>query len=668
MESLPPTLDKTYEKILVNIPPTCKDFAQKMLILLCYARRPLSLGELTDGIAVELGDTPTFNSKDKFRNIISLQKLCPGIVDVDTEADGENPTLRLAHSSVREYLESESIMASTKTAPFSINRVLANTQMACICLAIVLQENDAPTPSPREISAPFPKLTGPSTTLMPYASRYWNAHFRRGDDQSPARHQILRLFSQPDMFRRWVATWNHVDYDGILSGEPPSPLYYAVCLGLREFIPGILSRASLDVNAVGGTDGNALQAAAARGDERAVRILVDHGADVNIRCGVFGGALQAASHCGHEGIVRYLLDRGSDVNAREDGTHMSALYEASAEGHESIVELLISNGAHVNTLDEYGGTALHIASNRGHAHVVPILICHDALLDQEGGRYGTAVEAASRSGHHEMVQLLIDHGAKNFQCALQEAASRGYEQTVQVLLANKADVNACPKGPSSLELASANGHEGTVQLLIDSGAETDRWSLIKETPLERASAAGHGAIVRRLLDHGASVGDGFLGTALHSASLHGHDEIVQMLIDHGADVNAFSEQRGIPLLAAALNGHEGTVRILLHHKACLCDSHYYDDALRTISQRGYGSILPLLDAYGPSLLDDPAHNDVSRLLAQGGPDDLNIVTRNAVLQLFSALNARAPPDNDWLIGKYWHIDGNGFALANAPVR
>ncbi|KAF8479926.1 hypothetical protein JB92DRAFT_2682348, partial [Gautieria morchelliformis] len=66
-----------------------------------------------------------------------------------------------------------------------------------------------------------------------------------------------------------------------------------------------------DVNAQGGSYGNALQAAATasyRGSKKVIRLLLHKGADVNAQGGEYGSALQAASYCGNEAVVRLLLE------------------------------------------------------------------------------------------------------------------------------------------------------------------------------------------------------------------------------------------------------------------------------------------------------------------------------------------------------------------------
>lgn len=92
-----------------------------MLMILCYARRPLTVAELTDGVAVELGDVPRFNPKRKVKDVSSIQQICPGLVEIDAESPTQS-IVRIAHFSVREYLESQRILDSKDAALFSIRR------------------------------------------------------------------------------------------------------------------------------------------------------------------------------------------------------------------------------------------------------------------------------------------------------------------------------------------------------------------------------------------------------------------------------------------------------------------------------------------------------------------------------------------------------------------
>ncbi|CUS08887.1 unnamed protein product, partial [Tuber aestivum] len=62
----------------------------------------------------------------------------------------------------------------------------------------------------------------------------------------------------------------------------------------------------------GGFRGNALQAAASRGNESVVRLLLERGAEVNAQGGFHGNALKAAKVSRHESIAQLLLSHGAD--------------------------------------------------------------------------------------------------------------------------------------------------------------------------------------------------------------------------------------------------------------------------------------------------------------------------------------------------------------------
>jgi len=65
------------------------------------------------------------------------------------------------------------------------------------------------------------------------------------------------------------------------------------------------------------------------------------GADVNARGGSYGNALQAASAKDYREVVRMLLDAGADVNARGE-SHGNALQVASPNGYREVARIPIT--------------------------------------------------------------------------------------------------------------------------------------------------------------------------------------------------------------------------------------------------------------------------------------------------------------------------------------
>jgi ankyrin repeat protein len=83
---------------------------------------------------------------------------------------------------------------------------------------------------------------------------------------------------------------------------------------------------------------------ARKGDEKAVKEMLDKGAYVNVRDPEGRTPLTEAAWEGHVEVVKLLLERGADANARKnDGT--TPLSIATGRGHKEIAELLKKAGA-----------------------------------------------------------------------------------------------------------------------------------------------------------------------------------------------------------------------------------------------------------------------------------------------------------------------------------
>ncbi|SCO87596.1 uncharacterized protein FRV6_11723 [Fusarium oxysporum] len=332
LDSLPQTLDETYERMLSNIPSTSRDYARQMLTLLCCARRPLTVAELVDGVAVQLGDAPRFNPKRKLKNIDAIQQVCPGFTELDGDPNTSEATVRIAHFSIREYLESERIRDSKDAAFFNVRRQYADTQMACICLTILLER--------RLVTPASTLLRQDNFALTHYAARYWPDHFRDGVEDPLTDVKLLQLFgSKEGFFENWVTIWNvDDDYGKAPRGKILLPLYYASLLGLDAIVLRLLDGTTLATlpPPEDRRCGNSLPQASFGGSEYIAQLLLEKYADINAEGGKYGNALRAAAARGHGKIVQLLVEKGADVNA-DGGKLGSALEVASAEGHDKIV-------------------------------------------------------------------------------------------------------------------------------------------------------------------------------------------------------------------------------------------------------------------------------------------------------------------------------------------
>ncbi|CAJ2511381.1 Uu.00g070060.m01.CDS01 [Anthostomella pinea] len=556
LQSLPQSLDDTYARMLRNIAPELREYAQQMLTILCCAIRPLTDLELIDALAVELGDQPRFDITRRFEDVHDLEALCPGFIETSMDLEMQT-TVRIAHFSVQEYLESERVLHYQDLALFHVRKPVAHIDMVTVCLALLLEPRTIELQDSRSIKKSYP--------LAEYAARYWPEHNANGTSRDKTERQILQLFQDTqDSFSNWVNIWNIDESHGELSySRIPSSIYYASYLGLTGVLGELLNQKA-DVNAPGGRYGTALQAASSGGHKETVELLLSNGADINAQGGDYGTALQAASSGGHKETVELLLSNGANVNA-QGGYYGTALQAASFRGHKEIVELLLSNGANVNAQGGYYGTALQAASSRGHKEIVELLLSNGADINAQGGDYGTALQAASSGGHKEIMELLLSNGADvntqggYYGTALQAASFRGHKEIVELLLSNGANVNA--QGGyygTALQAASSRGHKEIVELLLSNGADVNVLGGYYGTALQAASFRGHKEIVELLLSNGADVNTqgGDYGTALQAASSGGHKEIMELLLSNGADVNVLGGHYGTALQAASSGGHQ----------------------------------------------------------------------------------------------------------------
>lgn len=586
LHSLPRDLDETYERIICNIDEHYIDDARYILSLLCFSQRPITVPELADAYAI---DPQTYQPDPDRRglDIDSIKKLCPGLLDIVPAKDNEKEdwvkaTVRIAHSSIREYLLSSHI-GQSQAARFSLQHETAHVLLAHIFLVYIQQ--------PELCSGELDEKKLEEFPLARLAAQSWFYHYTEaGHIPKPAVHSLVsNLFARSlDSFDTWTRLcdvdkmWKNKVHQPD-SPQLPSPMYCAsfldlFCEVLRLFIATVVEPPNCTPKnppdtllGHGGRLGNSLQAACWNGSEHAMGMLLNYHADVNTPGGWCGNALQAASSNGHRNIVRILLDKGADINA-VGGKYHTALQAASYNGHIALVCELLDRGADINFQDSKLGDTLQIASSNGHQAVVSMLIERGADVNRQGGLYGNALQAASVAGNDEIVQVLLDNGASintqggKFDNALQAAAIRHNEDVVRILLDRGADINApCRLLGTIFAAAACGGNANIVRMLLDRGADVNaQGSGTWDTALQTASVRGHEEVVRLLLDRGANVHahGGEYGTALQAAARHGHERIVQMLLGEGADVYAPGGRFRNAIEAASHGGFEHVVFIL----------------------------------------------------------------------------------------------------------
>ncbi|KAJ7270946.1 ankyrin repeat-containing domain protein [Mycena rebaudengoi] len=652
LQNLPEDLEHTYDEAMERIKMQNKEdreIARRTLIWVAYVKRPLTLFELQEALAID-PDSKTLDA-DGLLDIEIILSVCVGLVIIETsQSFGLDPRysiVRLVHFTIQEYFD--------RAQPIRFPE--AQTEITRNCL-IYISYNDVlkdsyQQPGLLSYAAYYCLLHAagePELLLQDGIIQYLNDahrwhHYHRFTTVPP---QWYRSKWPPVSSKLWVAalfglqeiTSHLLDSDESISDEEKEDALNVTwgwnCLGVarvlikhgtngnrqRPFIGNTLRLAAeeehigvvqillengADVNAQRGRYGTALQAGSVKGNLDLVQLLLEHGADPDLQGGEYGTALQASSWRGDMKVVQLLLENGADVNI-QGGHYRTALQAASAEGEEEVVRLLLENGADVNVQGGYYGNALQAASWQGNINILQLLLDRGANANLQGGYYATPLQAASAEGEEEVVKLLLEHGAEvNAQgglygTALQAALASGNVDVVQLLLQRSADVNAQGgEYGTALHAALAKGYVELVQLLLEHGANPNLQGGTYGTALQAASWCGRMKAVQMLLVHGADVNSqgGPYGTALQAASARGSMEVVQYLLVHGADVNLKGGWYGTALQAASAKGKLDLVQLLLEHGAgANLQGGHYGTALRAAVEQGRMDVVQLLLEHG----------------------------------------------------------------------
>ncbi|KAL4812423.1 Pfs, NACHT and ankyrin domain protein [Aspergillus spinulosporus] len=287
LASLPQDLNKTYQRMMSDIPRDLKDDAIRLLQFLVHSRKPLTLAEAKEVIATSIKNkSQGFNKKCRLFCETDVLCYCPSLITV-VHATKE---LHLAHFSVKEYLLKESHVDIT-TANISITRTYL-TYLTDL------------SGSNQEIDRDFP--------MARRAAKLWTEHAALAQDSDDISRMIVKFLENEVTFQRWARLYQADRTWANIPGPPlGSKLYYTCLAGLVAPARDLIEMGAA-INVQGGFYANALQAAAYGGHQEVVQLLLDEGADINMQGGFYGNALQAALLGGHQDVVQLLLDKGAD--------------------------------------------------------------------------------------------------------------------------------------------------------------------------------------------------------------------------------------------------------------------------------------------------------------------------------------------------------------------
>ncbi|MBE3046638.1 ankyrin repeat domain-containing protein, partial [Candidatus Bathyarchaeota archaeon] len=534
LQSLPETLDETYKQMLLNIPSASAPYARQMLTLLCCSKRPLSVSELVDAVAVELGQTPRYNPKRRLEDVNAIQEVCPGFTELSVDTFTKEPTIRIAHFSVQEYLESGRLqenddikafsieMTNAHIKAFSIERTNAHAQMAHICLTFLLD----------------PKLafSVEQYPFIAYAAKCWPHHFRESLTDESVEIRVLQLFQgSPCLLVNWARIWKHTQHsmrNAEVIGEMPCwtprlPIHLASSLGLYSVLSKLLDQLHPNHIPTGSSTidpatalfnqpathmpatnmnlfpDSVLDGAIRQGHLNAVQLLLEHGAHpdstslnraLRIRSGDIAKllikhgvedvaadatALYGASRCGIREIMEYLLDMGADPNHTPHGSDSTPLMVAASFGHNDVAKLLLERGARVDSPAKIRAAVLQSAMGTriGTSHYLFAFLSEEAS-DRQNATWESLLLESPRVGDLGAIQHLlkemvtVDPQLETIKIALSAALYTPWAEEIIGTFSEYGDDIVSYIGPYILDEAAALGREDIVRLLIE---KTDRF-------------------------------------------------------------------------------------------------------------------------------------------------------------------------------------------------
>lgn len=198
-----------------------------------------------------------------------------------------------------------------------------------------------------------------------------------------------------------------------------------------------------------------------------MRLLLDRGAGVNAAAADNTLPLHAAAFRGHQAVVQLLLDRGAAVDGVPalpmQFTTVTPLHHAASQGHVDVAQLLLDRGASVNGLpaDCTGMTPMHAAAFAGHKSMVQLLFDWGAEVNASAADHSTPLHFAAGQGHAGVVQQLLYLGTDpeaatiHGNTPLLAAAAAGKQDAVEVLIGHLAGQDMMVAASFSDQLAAA---------------------------------------------------------------------------------------------------------------------------------------------------------------------------------------------------------------------
>ena len=551
-----------------NQHPDDRDLAKRTLLWISQGKRLLSVAEMQQAVAIELGESDL--DPDSTVDCDDIISACTGLVTKGRTSSGCE-ILRLVHYTTQDYLERTTAKYFPKSEEYLASSCLTYLlfDVFSVVLCPCLQDG-----SRSDNSDPF----GPGKLINFYCfgcKKCWNAEQHEAEHESPKPgFRLANLFDRPCNYLR--------------RKQYPFYAYAAWYWGNHaencddEAIRILTERFLNDHKRVSG----ALHFV--REDDT----VLDRPVAFKLEDSNPGSAMQLAAFLGLTKIMFERLENGSEPDVK-DWCGETPLYLAAYQGHEDVVRLLMTReNVNPNVKGHYGKTPLMVAVQKRHIAIVQRLLAFEYIeINAKNGsgasaliyaiqllRYGTQISKLLLTCDNIDVNLKDEQGETPLMWAV--ICEQG--ETVRLLLAH-GDIQANirnEKGQTALHLAARRKATEAMQLLLAHGdIQVNVRDKEGRTALHNAAEKHWTQGMRLLLsqeDIQVNIRDYQGSTALHVAierwelqwELELLDapkiDVAELFLARGdVDVNTRDMDGYSPLYHAVHSGEPNVVRLLL---------------------------------------------------------------------------------------------------------
>ncbi|KAF5005773.1 hypothetical protein FDECE_7802 [Fusarium decemcellulare] len=584
LKSLPPTLNKTYERILDRI--QSKNAAVQYLVEQCLhfiavAEPPLTISELQEAVSID-DETPTLDS-DSLVDEATIIEHCSSLVRRRVSYDGADTYLEFSHFSVAEYLQGASL-CGTKLERYSICQNSAKRSLATACLRMLCV--DEMSYQPTATMEDFTQVSERNWQhpFYPYAALLWPSYASNHWQDANISDLIIRLFSQnkPRIFFSWALHMFHF-------------LMAPRDLSVREAINAVPEDQHTDEfiqfsSVILQKGFTPLHIAAALGLIEPCRMLVQKGADVNAMCQL-GTPLHSAVSATN------FFVRGTNASDFSDSdTSGSSIEDLSVSSIDSLPEPDDDSELDsISSVSEYGSDLWLLdhfkVFDYTRPQIIDLFIAGGAQL-LNSPRLGqlplfqAALVTSRRIKNLDMVTSLVKAGIvleesdlRHFERFMRQAwrvpRNREGEETINRLISSLAFL----KDEATTSAVAAQLYPLTFDLITSlavKGSTSGKDSLLQavgeatEDPLATAIVAvGYDNIeeLKHILKHHNldlgkrvnSKGETFLHIAVKHVSINS----VKLMLEHGCNALVPDFQGVLPVWMCATDIHSLVLRLLI---------------------------------------------------------------------------------------------------------